>query len=129
MHLQVQAVCIQKQNKRGNVTQIASSTEVLLLEWVCDGKKAQSNACTQSTLCTSNNTTSHRTTEQSASQITWFLFQVHPVKPNPHKCLLCQEHYVPLCTPPVSWTTLTFSHTSFTQVWLSLDSVMQTPAM
>lgn len=69
--------CEKKENKRGN--QNTTSTQDFLLEWVCDGKKS---TCLQMrTKCSvylkwQNNTTSHRRMEQTASQITWFLFTV-----------------------------------------------------
>lgn len=108
-----------KRDKRGNVTQIAR-----LLKFFClSGCAMEKKAYTQRTLCTSNNRTTlphtagrsnlHHRSPGSCSKC----IQSNPTHTNGSyaKNSMC---------PCVSWTTLTFSHTSFTQIWLSLDSVM-----
>ncbi len=51
---------VQNETKEETVTQIAHSTEVFLLEWVCTGKKSHASTYTQRTLCTSDDRTTLR---------------------------------------------------------------------
>lgn len=104
LHFKAQINSVCKQEEKWKHT-FYITTDVFLLKWVSDGKSKRGHTYTENSLYLEwqNSTTSHHRMEQSASQITWFLFQVHPVKPNPHKGLVWQE--LPLCRLPVSWTT------------------------
>lgn len=105
---EISSVCKQEQKWKHTIY----ITTGVLLEWVTEKSKRGHTSSTENSLYLEwqNSTTSHHRMEQSASQITWFLFQEHPVKPNPHKGLVCQGRHVPPCRLPVSWTTWTLSH-------------------